>query len=116
VKFKIDENLPCELAVYLREAGHDAETVFDEGLSGAPDGRLMHIAHAEDRILMTLDKGVANLRKYPSGTSAGVVLFRPDRSGRKTVLAFIQERLSDILALDLLKRITVVTPSRIRTR
>jgi len=34
VKFKLDENLPTELAADLRTLGHDAETVLDEGLRG----------------------------------------------------------------------------------
>jgi len=32
VKFKLDENLPVELATDLRERGYDADTVHDEGL------------------------------------------------------------------------------------
>jgi Domain of unknown function (DUF5615) len=35
MKFKVDENLPLELAVSLREAGHDALTVLDQGLGAA---------------------------------------------------------------------------------
>jgi len=31
MKFKIDENLPVEIAVGLRNAGHDAMTVVDQG-------------------------------------------------------------------------------------
>lgn len=37
MKFKIDENLPSELAADLRHLGHEADTVFDEGLLGAKD-------------------------------------------------------------------------------
>ena len=37
MKFKIDENLPGELADEFRAAGHVADTVYDEGLSGASD-------------------------------------------------------------------------------
>ena len=32
MKFKIDEDLPAEVTADLRAAGHDADTVFDEGL------------------------------------------------------------------------------------
>ncbi|MCW5980559.1 MAG: DUF5615 family PIN-like protein [Bryobacteraceae bacterium] len=45
MKFKIDENMPSELAVDLRDLGHEADTVFDEGqgdpsiLGGAVRGR-----------------------------------------------------------------------------
>ena len=37
MKFKTDENLPVEAAAALREFGFEAETVWDEDLSGAAD-------------------------------------------------------------------------------
>ncbi|MBI4317283.1 MAG: DUF5615 family PIN-like protein [Chloroflexi bacterium] len=37
MKFKIDENLPVELAELLCAAGHDAQTVQTEGLGGQRD-------------------------------------------------------------------------------
>lgn len=36
MKFKLDENLPVDLVSDLRQAGHDADSVPDEGLTGAP--------------------------------------------------------------------------------
>ncbi len=41
MKFKIDENLPAEIAVDLRAAGHQADTVSDEGLTGAVDPAIL---------------------------------------------------------------------------
>ena len=35
--FKVDENLHEDVALALRKHGHDAETVFDEGLQGHDD-------------------------------------------------------------------------------
>ena len=34
MKFKIDENLPVEVAELLREAGHDAATAIEQQLGG----------------------------------------------------------------------------------
>lgn len=116
MKFKGDENLPGELVAELRASGHEADTVFDEGLAGTKDPVLVSVAKAEGRILLTLDKGIANLQNYPPEEHAGVVLFRPSRAGRQTVLAFIRERLPDILGLKLEGRVTVVGATRIRTR
>ena len=116
VKFKIDENLPSELAVDLRNLGHEANTVFDEGLAGAADPVLIAAATAEKRLLLTLNKGIANLRQYPAAQPSGVVLFRPLRSGRRSVLEFVRERLTEVLQLDLTDRLTVVGPTRIRVR
>jgi predicted nuclease of predicted toxin-antitoxin system len=116
VKLKLDENLPAELATDLRALGHDADTVIDEGLGGAPDPAVLEAARATDRILFTLDKGIANLQRYPLHQHAGVVLFRPDTSGRSAVIAFLRERLDKVFELDLKDRLTVVGPSRIRFR
>ncbi len=41
MKFKIDENLPGELAADLCELGYEADTVYDEGLAGAKDAVLV---------------------------------------------------------------------------
>ena len=116
MKFKIDENLPTELVADLRKLGHKAETVFHEDLAGVTDRVLIEAASKENRILLTLDKGIANLEEYPPERNSGVALFRPVRSGRGSVLAFIRERLPSLLELDLGHRLTVVGADRIRVR
>ncbi len=116
MKFKLDENLPVELVTDLQRAGHDADTVADEGLTGAADPTVVGAALIDERILFTLDKGIANLQRYPLHRHAGVVLFRPDTSGRGAVIAFVRKRLSELLEIELAGRLTVVGPSRIRFR
>lgn len=39
-RFKIDEDLPAEIAQMLRAAGHDAATVAEQRMVGTPDDRL----------------------------------------------------------------------------
>jgi predicted nuclease of predicted toxin-antitoxin system len=116
VRFKVDENLPAELAEELRVLGYDADTVQDEGLSGRPDTEVVATALTGSRIIVTLDKGIADLVRFPGETHVGVVLFRPGTVGRKAVMAFIRLRLASLLELDLMGRITVVTADRIRVR
>lgn len=113
MKFKLDENLPIELAAELRAMGHDTDTVADEGLCGEPDPAVAEAASVADRILLTLDKGIADVRSQPR---AGVVLFRPDSTGRRAVLSFVRERIPSIVSMDLEGRVTVVGPTRIRLR
>ena len=116
MNFKLDENLPVELAHDLRRLGHKADTVMDEGLCGAEDSTVVEAARTSQRILLTLDKGIANIVRYPVCEHAGLVLFRPDSTGRQAVLSFIQARLSTILNRELENRLTVVGASRIRIR
>lgn len=116
MKVKLDENLPAELVTDLSELGHDPDTVANEKLCGASDPAIMQAANAAGRVLLTLDKGIANLNRYPMGTHAGVVLFRPDTLGRRAVLAFVRERLQEIFELDLNGRLTMVGRNRVRFR
>lgn len=52
MKFKIDENLPVEIAVLLSAAGHDATTVIDQGMAGAVDSHIINICLREKRVLI----------------------------------------------------------------
>jgi len=55
MKFKLDENLPHEIADAFQDSGHEVDTVQSEGLVGAPDVEILGHARAEDRILLTMD-------------------------------------------------------------
>ena len=114
--FKVDENLPVELAEDLRGLGHGCDTVVGEGLCGAPDPVVVEAARGEGRVLLTLDKGIADIVRYPVHGHAGVVLFRPDSAGRRAVLLFVRARLSELLEMPLAGQLTIVGPSRIRVR
>ena len=76
MRFKLDENMPNDLAIFLNEIGHDVKTVNEEGLSGSPDERLLPVAHQEKRIFLTFDLDFADVRAYPPNTHSGIIVFR----------------------------------------
>ena len=76
MRVKLDENLPFVAADLLRQLGHDVETVVSEGLAGRPDIDVISAASAESRFLMTLDRGMGDIRAYPPGTHPGIAVFR----------------------------------------
>jgi len=116
MRFKLDENLPAELASDLATAGHEAETVVTEGLTGSADSDLLEVVRREGRISLTLDKGIANVHLYPPGVFPGIVLFRPGSMGRGAVLHFVRRYLPEILGLELKGHLLVVTGRGIRVR
>ena len=59
MRFKLDENLPVELVADIRAAGHEAETVYEEGLAGSSDETILRMVREERLVLLTLDKGIA---------------------------------------------------------
>lgn len=65
MRIKLDENMPVELRDDLRLLGHDADTVLDEGIGGAPDSVILERVRTERRMLWTMDKGIADVRQYP---------------------------------------------------
>lgn len=116
MKVKLDENLPFEILTDLRQAGHDAESVRDEGLSGQPDPVILAKTREEARVLFTLDKGIGNIRAYNPERYSGIVLFRPPTEGRRITLEFVRRHLARILELELASRLVVVSGIGIRVR
>src|SRR5437016_13358564 len=82
MRFKLDENLPRELADDPRRLGHDPDSIVEEGLSGAKDRTVLQAARTAGAVLLTLEKGIASLLQHPVHEHAGVVLLRPDTAGR----------------------------------
>ena len=76
MKVKLDENMPTAMSDLFLRAGHDTATVTEEGLRGADDKQILKKATAEGRIVITFDAGFGNIRKYPIGEHAGIVVFR----------------------------------------
>jgi predicted nuclease of predicted toxin-antitoxin system len=116
VRFKLDENLSVELCADLRSAGHSADTVHDEGLTGAPDTVILDRVRQEQLTLLTMDNGIADIRVYPPERYSGIVLIRPDDSGRAAVRAFVRRHLAVLLQTDLIGHLVVVTERGIRWR
>ena len=116
MKFKVDENPPIELVGDLQAAGHEAQTVPEEGLAGAPDSTVMERVRNEARVLLTMDKGIANPRTYPPERYPGIILFRPRASGRGSALTFVRRHLPALLQADLAGHLLVVSERGIRIR
>ena len=90
MKIKLDHNLSPLLAAILDDLGHDVKTAADERLEKASDSLLLYEATVEERILFTLDKGFADVDRYPPDTHAGIVVF----DQRKTEsIAQVEQRL-----------------------
>ena len=116
MKLKIDENLPAECAEILSHGELQADTVADEGLTGADDSALAVKSRSEGRVLVTLDLDFANIRAYPPAEYAGIIVLRPKSQDKHFVLALVHR-----LALVLVNQppageLWIVEPDRIRFR
>lgn len=91
MKLKLDENLPSSAVLLLADEGHNVDTVADEGLTGTDDRAVLTAATADDRLLITLDRGLGGVRAYPPGTHGGVLVLRLDRQAPRSVRETLHE-------------------------
>ncbi len=86
MRFKIDENLPVEVALRLRAAGHDATTVTDQDMVGEPDTTLSEACRRGHMALVTLDLDFADIRSYPPEQHSGLIILRVSRRGKRHII------------------------------
>ncbi len=114
--FKVDENLPDEVARILRNAGYDAVTIGTQNLSGTPDARLADVVLGEGRALVTLDLDFADIRAYPPERYPGIIVLRVRRQDKSHVCS-VMERMVPLLGVEpVVGRLWVVDETTVRIR
>ena len=116
MRFKLDENLHPDASVVLRRAGHDVETVWDERLQGAADSRLAGVLKLERRVSVTFDVGFADIRAYPPGDFAGLIVLRLQRQDRRSVVHVFTRLLHSLKERSLAGQLWIVDERRVRVR
>lgn len=115
-KILFDECLPREAALEYRDAGLDAVTVGERNLVGTKDMKLAHLANAEGRAFITLDKELGNIQMYPPADFAGLILLRPQNQLKPHVLALLRTLLPLLLKYPVAGELWVVEEDRVRIR
>ncbi|MCX6592395.1 MAG: DUF5615 family PIN-like protein [Acidobacteria bacterium] len=115
MKWKLDENFGSRAAHILRAAGHDAETVLQESLSGASDETLFEVCVREKRCLLTLDIDFADVLRFPPHMSAGIAVLRlPKQPSLQLIEATVMNLLHYLLVEPIQGRLWIAEPGRIR--
>lgn len=93
MRFKTDENLHPDASVLLSAHGHDAVTVWDQGLRGTLDENLAQVCKHEGRVLVSLDLDFSDIRTYPPEEFPGILVLRLRSQDSKSVLAVLRRLL-----------------------
>ncbi len=116
MRIKLDENLHTDVAAVLATSGHDVDTVADEGLLGADDASVSVAATREDRLIVTLDRGFGDIRLYPPGTHAGVLVLRLSRHSLPETKSALEHLVSKVDLDDLAGCVAVYRDGNLRIR
>jgi predicted nuclease of predicted toxin-antitoxin system len=116
MRLKIDENLPADLADLLVQHGHDAHSVYDEGLQGNGDEIVAERCRLEGRAILTLDLGFGDIRAYPPEKHPGLIVLRLSDQSRPHVLRMMEPVLKLLSSTPVEGRLWVVTEGGVRVR
>ena len=114
--FKIDENLPVEIAELLQQSGHDAITVTSQQLGGKPDSSIATVCQQEHRSLITIDTDFADIRIYPPKEFPGLIVMRLKQQDKKHVVEVIQRLIPMLFNEPLNQHLWIVEENRLRIR
>lgn len=112
MRFLADESCDFTFVRVLRSAGHDVLAVV-ESAAGAPDDKVIALAHGQRRILITEDKDFGQLVFAAASSTSGVIYVRYPMRYRSTLgvdlLRLVEERGEALTGTS-----AVVEPGRIR--
>lgn len=114
MRLKLDENVDPRAVAILRTAGHDVTTVSDEGLSGEPDTAVEAACRMEERCLVTLDVGFADVLAYPPGRYSGLVVLRHPSPTAAGLLNLVRQLVASLEQHNPQRRLWIVEPGRLR--
>ena len=112
--FKIDEDLPAEVAAIFGINGHQASTVMMQRMVGWSDDRLWPAVVSEGRSLVTSDNGFADARRLAGTVGIGIVLFRLWPESRAGYIDLATSFVATYSLDEVPGRIVTVTPTAIR--
>ena len=93
-----DENIDPDLVGWLRDQGHDVLSIR-EAARGAPDTRVLALAAAESRVLLTADKDFGELVFRQGLRALGIVLLRFHTRSRREFLNLFVSHWPDNVAV-----------------
>ncbi|MGH2457610.1 MAG: DUF5615 family PIN-like protein [Chloroflexota bacterium] len=115
MKFKLDENLGIRTRQVFIDAGHDVQTVRDEGLQGRADDTIYDVCRVEQRCLVTLDLDFSNVVRFLPDPTAGIIVLKPSRNVSPQLLAALAGQVIRMLSdRSVVGALWVVEPGRIR--
>ena len=76
MRFLADMGVSIRVVEWLRNNGHDAKHLREEGLHRMPNGEIFTKAIRENRIIITFDLDFGEIVALSKGKKTGVILFR----------------------------------------
>lgn len=114
MKIKLDECIDSRLSPLLRQRGHDAFTVLQQGIQGITDEKLYHHCKDEGYIIVSLDKHFSNVLRFKPEPTSGIVVLRGPNDLFATTRILIKTLVDGLHQENPEGKLWFVEPGRIR--
>lgn len=116
MNFLADMGISPKTVAHLRDLGHDAVHLHEQGLDRLPDPEILEKARTENRVLLTHDLDFGELLAAGGGRLPSVVIFRLRNMRPEQVTRYLDEVLAH--HTDSLRdgAIATVTEGQVRVR
>ena len=114
MRFLADMCVDIGVVEWLRELGHDATHLRDEGLYRMPNGEIFKKGMKEDRIVITFDLDFAEIAALTGGEKPSVILFRLKNTRTPNVINRLAKVIQD--SADDLQKGAVIVVEEFRHR
>jgi predicted nuclease of predicted toxin-antitoxin system len=116
MRFLADMGVSRRVVDWLRQQGHDAIHLRDQGLQRLPNGEIFSKAITEERIVLTFDLDFGEIVALCQGRPASVVLFRLNNTKSDFTIRRLEMVLQDAAESLEAGAVVVVEDWRHRTR
>ena len=118
MRFLIDEDLPHSTKALLQRYGHEAIDLRVIGFRGSNDRQVAAFAQSKGLCLVTGDFDFSDVRNYPPGKYAGIVVLRLPRTATASYVVNLLESFlkQEEIVAQMSGKLAVVEPGRIRIR
>ena len=114
MRFLADMCVDVRVVEWLREQGHDAIHLRDEGLHRMPNGDIFKKGIKEDRVIITFDLDFAEIAALTRGKKTSVVLFRLKNTRVPNVISHLSKVIQE--SMDGVQKRAVVVVEEFRHR
>ena len=116
MRFLADMGVDTRVIMWLKQEGHDAKHLREEGLQRSPNGEIFAKAISEKRVILTFDLDFAEIVALSKGQKASVILFRLHNTRTSHLISRLSTVLSESAEALEEGAVIVVEESRHRVR
>jgi len=109
IKLLLDENVPPSVALELGRSNHDVIHVRDAGMLGRTDLEVKEFVLIESHCIVTLDSDFADIRNYPPGSHAGIIVLKLKYASSENVAKVLLGLLPKLLDIAIETGVLVIT-------